>query len=253
MNDNAPYQILQSDVKMINQNKPLSTLFMLMSVDGKISTGPGDELDFDKDLPKIKGIKEGLQQYYDIEKTTDLFSLISGKVLAKVGANKKQENTAKLPVSFLVIDSKPHLNDMGIDNFLRKSKKLFIITTNKAHPAYAREGEDNLEIIYYEGNIDFVDLFRRFKHDYGISNLTIQTGGTLNTVFLRNNLIDKISIVVAPALIGGKDTPSLLDGDSLSSISELEEIKALKLIEVKELNNSYIHLKYEVINDTMVE
>ena len=49
----------------------------------KISTGNTDKLDVDKDFPKIRGIKEGLQQYYDIEKTTDLYSLNSGLVQAK--------------------------------------------------------------------------------------------------------------------------------------------------------------------------
>ena len=232
--------------------KPISTLFMLMSVDGKISTGNTDELDVDKDFPKIKGIKEGLQQYYDIEQTTDLYSLNSGKVQAKVGANKPQKNIIKLPVSFLIIDNKPHLNKIGIDNFIRKSKKLFIITTNKSHPAFDRKNEDNLEIIYYENEIDFVDLFRKLKEDFKIDNLTIQTGATLNSIFLRHKLIDKLSIVVAPALIGGKGTPSLIDGKSLSSIDELKDIKSLKLLDIKKLNDSYIHLKYDVINDTVI-
>ncbi len=48
--------------------KPETTLFLLISVDGKISTGDTDEMDVDKDYPKIKGIKEGLYQYYDLEK-----------------------------------------------------------------------------------------------------------------------------------------------------------------------------------------
>ena len=55
-----------------NMNRPFTTLFMLMSVDGKISTGFGDELDFDRDLPLIDGVKQGLHQYYEIEQTTDL-------------------------------------------------------------------------------------------------------------------------------------------------------------------------------------
>lgn len=238
---------------MVNMNKPISTLFMLMSVDGKISTGSTDVLDVDKDFPKIKGIKEGLRQYYNIEQTTDLYSLNSGRVQAKVGANEKQENLVKLPVSLLIIDNKPHLNETGVDNFIKKSKKLFIITTNKNHPAFLRKDVDNLEIIYFENEIDFEDLFRKLKQDYKINNLTIQTGGTLNSIFLRKKLIDKISIVVAPALIGGKETSSLIDGKSLSSVDELEDIKALKLIEVKKLNDSYIHLKYDVINDIVIE
>ena len=48
-------------------NRPVTTLFMLMSLDGKISTGAGDGLDFDRDLPRVPGVAEGLRQYYELE------------------------------------------------------------------------------------------------------------------------------------------------------------------------------------------
>ena len=54
-------------------DRPITTLFMLMSVDGKISTGATDDLDVDRDFPKIVGVQEGLHQYYEIEQTTDLW------------------------------------------------------------------------------------------------------------------------------------------------------------------------------------
>ena len=66
-------------------DRPVTTLFMLMSVDGKISTGASDLLDFDKDLPGIPGVREGLRQYYEIEQTTDLWSFNTGRVQAKLG------------------------------------------------------------------------------------------------------------------------------------------------------------------------
>lgn len=233
-------------------NRPITTLFMLTSVDGKISTGNNNKLDFDVDFPRISGVKEGLKQYYQIEQTTDLHSLISGKVLAKVGVNKVQKNIKKLPVSYLVIDSKPYLNKKGIDNLLKKSKTLYIVTTNKSHPAFERTKEENLVIIYYKNKINFVDLFNKLKQDHKINRLTIQSGGTLNSIFLRNKLIDKISIVVAPVLIGGNDAPSLIGGDSLLSAKDLSLIKALKLVEVNQLKNSYLNLKYNVINYTKI-
>ena len=36
-------------------DRPITTLFMLMSLDGKISPGASDALDVDKDFPKIDG------------------------------------------------------------------------------------------------------------------------------------------------------------------------------------------------------
>jgi len=59
-------------------DKPVTTLFMLMSVDGKISTGNVDDRDVDKDFPRVIGIKEGLKQYYDIEKTKLTNQIILG-------------------------------------------------------------------------------------------------------------------------------------------------------------------------------
>lgn len=70
-------------------NRPITTLFLLTSVDGKIITGATDEMDVDRDFPAIKGVSEGLYQYYEIESTTDLWSLNSGRVQAKVGVNEK--------------------------------------------------------------------------------------------------------------------------------------------------------------------
>lgn len=225
---------------------------MLSSLDGKISTGSSNKRDVDQDFPKIDNIKQGLQQYYNLEQTTDLHSLNSGKVLAKIGANKPQKNLQKLPVSFLIIDNKPHLNKTGVKNYLQKSKKLYIITTNKNHPAFELKNQKNIEIIHYNKQINFVNLFKRLKREYQINKLTVQTGGTLNAILLRKELIDKISLVIAPALIGGKDTPSLIDGKSLASLKDLQKIKALKLTSVKQLQNSYLHLKYSIINQTKV-
>jgi len=233
--------------------KPITTLFMLMSVDGKISTGKTDDRDVDKDFPIIAGIKDGLKQYYEIEQTTDLFSMNSGKVMAKVGANIKKENISKIPVSFIIIDNKPHLNKIGVEYYIKRAKIFFLVTSNKNHPVFEYSNEENLCIIYYENQIDFVNLFDQLKNKHGIKSMTIQTGGTLNSILLREKLIDKLSIVVAPALIGGKETPTLIDGESLQTFDDLKKIKALKLIENKTLNDSYINLKYEVINETEIE
>ena len=61
-----------------------------------------------------------------------------------------------------------------------------------------------------------------------------------------------MSIVIAPALVGGKETSTLIDGESLQTFEDLYKIKALKLNEIKALNDSYINIKYEIINETEI-
>lgn len=223
--------------------RPITTLFMLMSVDGKISTGATDDLDVDKDFPKITGIQEGLHQYYEIEQTTDLWSLNSGRVQKKMGVNTKKIPN-KTPLSFVIIDNN-HLNEHGIRYFCALSKKFVLITNNPDHPAFQVD-EDNLHIIY-QNELSLADALVKLKSEYGCQRITIQTGGTLNGLFLREKLFDYIDIVVAPILIGGKDTSTLIDGKSLLSDSELSYLGVLKLQECVVLEGSYIRLRYKVI------
>ena len=75
----------------------------------------------------------------------------------------------------------------------------------------------------------------------------MQTGGTLNGLFLRDKLFDYVDVVVAPVLIGGKDTATLIDGKSLLSQEELSKLGVLRLQECEILEHSYLRLRYEVL------
>lgn len=228
------------------KKRPETTLFMLISLDGKISTGDNENMDFDKDLPNIKGVKEGLYQYYELEKKTDLYSLNTGRVMEKIGANKKKD-PIKCPANFIIIDNKPHLTEKGVRYMAKWGQKLYLITTNKKHPAFSVKDIKNIEILHYS-KINLKKIFSELKIKYNIHRITIQSGGTMNSAFLREGLIDHVSIVVAPVLIGGKNTSTLIDGESLHSRKELKNIKSLKLVKCNVLKNSYIHLFYDVVN-----
>ena len=224
--------------------RPITTLFMLMSVDGKISPGASDSLDVDKDFPNIEGLKEGLQQYYEIEQTTDLWSFNTGRVQAKMGVNDKPF-PGKTPVSFVLLDNN-HLTEHGVRYFCARSREFVLITTNKNHPAY-NVNEDNLHIITQE-SLSLEDALVELKEKYGCERITIQSGGTLNGIFLREKLFDYVDIVVAPVLIGGKDTSTLIDGSSIVSENELSKLEVLKLISCDVLETSYIRLRYKIIS-----
>ena len=223
--------------------RPITTLFMLMSVDGKISTGATDTLDVDKDLPKVPGVREGLYQYYDIEQTTDLWSLGTGRVQAKMGVNEKPM-PQKGPVSFVMVDS-CHLTEHGVRYFCALSERFVLITTNPNHPAFGIRA-DNLSIILQE-TLSLEGALSRLKNDFGCERLTVQSGGTLNGLFLREKLLDFVDIVVAPVLIGGKDTPTLIDGASLTHEAELSGLGVLELEDCEVLKGSYLRLRYRVV------
>jgi 2,5-diamino-6-(ribosylamino)-4(3H)-pyrimidinone 5'-phosphate reductase len=230
-------------------NRPFTTLFIIQSLDGKISTGDVDELDVDKDFKRIAGVREGLYQYYDLEKQIDPFSLNTGRVMAKIGVNERTVDPVKMECSFIIIDNKPHLTIKGTEYIAKWVKRFFLVTSNPHHPAFKlREQYPNIEILFYEQEVDLGNLLDTLKNDYHLERLTIQSGGTLNAAWIRSSLIDQVSVVIAPCLIGGKNTQSLIGGESFHTQVDLLKIRALTLVQCNVLNNNYIHLIYDVDN-----
>lgn len=224
------------------QARPITTLFMLMSLDGKISTGSTDNMDVDHDFPLINGLKEGLHQYYEIEQTTDLWSLNSGRVQAKIGVNEKPFPN-KSAVSFVLIDNH-HLTKRGVEYFCHLSKEFVLITCNDCHPAFEVD-EKNLHIIYQD-ILNLKQALFELKQKYQCERLTLQTGGTLNALLLREKLIDYVDIVIAPVLIGGKDTSTLIDGKSFTEFEDLKKLGILEFMSCEPLQDSYLRLRYKV-------
>ena len=160
-----------------------------------------------------------------------------------MGANER-ELPAKTPVSFALLDNH-HLTEHGVRYFCARSKRFVLITSNPAHPAYGVRA-DNLHILFQE-RLSLPDALERLKSEYGCERLTVQSGGTVNGLFLREKLFDYVDIVVAPALIGGRDTATLIDGRSLQGRDELSQLGVLRLKEAQVLEDSYLRLRYRVI------
>ncbi|MBR0215145.1 MAG: dihydrofolate reductase family protein, partial [Solobacterium sp.] len=180
---------------------------------------------------------------YEIEQTTDLWSLNSGRVQAKLGVNSKPL-PEKSPVSFVLIDNR-HLDAHGVAWFCARSDRFVLITVNPQHPAFGVRA-DNLHIILQK-QLDLPAALSRLKEEYGCERLTIQSGGTLNALFLRQELIDYVDVIVAPVLIGGRSTPTLIDGEALHRKEELSGLGVLKLLECRVLEDSWLRLRYEVM------
>jgi len=65
----------------------------------------------------------------------------------------------------------------------------------------------------------------------GVRKLLVEGGGTVIWNFLKKRLVDDLYIYIGSCIIGGKDTPTVADGEGIS----LEEEITLKIVEVKQI------------------
>ena len=91
------------------------------------------------------------------------------------------------------------------------------------------------------GSIDLRRVLPKLRTAFGIRRLLLEGGGKINGSFLAADLIDELSVLIAPIADGGVGTPTLFDAESGRGLA-----RALRLISVAKLRGDLVWLRYKV-------
>ena len=89
-------------------------------------------------------------------------------------------------------------------------------------------------------DIDLPMVLEKLARNFGIKRLLLEGGGKINGTFLAADLIDELSILVAPVADGAIGTPALFDTEDDAPA------RSLKLISVEQRRNDIVWLRYKV-------
>lgn len=223
-------------------NRPHTTLFLVQSLDGKISSGWTENRDWDKDIATMPYMKEGMDWYYTEEKNTEYWSLITDRIALKLGAQQHKFPSCFHDHGCILWDGGRHLTVDTVEWLSTQYRDFIVIQSTNRIKAWGIDVINTREPI---------EAFKSLKRDFGVEKVTVQSGGTLNSVLLRAGVIDEVDIFIAPVLIGGKTTPTLVDGNDIIGECELNLIKQLSLISM-ENRGSFIRVRYKVNNQSKV-
>lgn len=91
------------------------------------------------------------------------------------------------------------------------------------------------------GSVDLRELLARLAAR-GIGRLLVEGGGELNWGFVRDDLFDELYVTVAPALLGGRDAPTLCEGEGL----RMAGLRRLRLVSAEVVDDE-IFCRYAAI------
>ena len=91
------------------------------------------------------------------------------------------------------------------------------------------------------GGVDLVQLLRRLR-EHGVERLLVEGGGELNWHFIEADLVDELYVTIAPTLLGGRNAPTLLEGEGLSMKTQ----RRLRLAGLHREGDE-LYCRYEVI------
>lgn len=114
---------------------------------------------------------------------------------------------------WVIVDSKGILRD--VLHFYRKMeyiKEIIVLVSEGTQESYIEFlKEHGYPIVATRGErVDLEAALSELRKGFGIETLVVDSGGTLVSIMIANGLVDEISLVVAPVLIG-PDHPSLFD------------------------------------------
>ena len=223
-----------------------TTLFTIASIDGKITTRPGANPDYDWNNvnPYYFEIYYGEMLSMDVEGV--VMSAHSFVNFMDLNRKLPKEWDKQLGVSILVVDSRGFLNEQGLKNLMFRYKRVIIFVSEKTPQEYIKSLKGS-NVEYFQTPGEKVDYKKMFKHleRLGLKKISVESGGTLNSYLLRAGVIDEVHIIFVPIMVGGLGTPSIMDGEQLE---DWKGIIPLVFLGVVKLKHGFIKTKYKVVH-----
>lgn len=224
-------------------DRPFTLINSAMSADGKISTWQRKQV-------RISGAID-FDRVDELRATSDAVMVGIGTVLADdpsltvKSAQRKAERRAKglneNPIR-VVIDSQAR-TPLEADIF-RKGEGERIVVVSSSAPSEKVEALSKKARVIVSGDTT-VDLPNAMEqlHRFGVRSLMVEGGATLNWAMLSSGLVDEIYTFVGNIIIGGKVSPTLVDGEGFADTSTLP----LELISAEKIEAGIL-LKWKVLN-----
>lgn len=115
-------------------------------------------------------------------------------------------------------------------------------STPRAYLDYLYENDIEY-IISGDDHVDFRSAFEVLNSQYKINVIRVDSGGILNGILLRAGLVDEVSILISPSLVGGFSPNSFFRAPDLKST---EGVISLNLIHLERLREDIVWLRYKV-------
>jgi 2,5-diamino-6-(ribosylamino)-4(3H)-pyrimidinone 5'-phosphate reductase len=223
--------------------KPKIILFNGLSLDGRMDFSSGT-------------VDMGL--YYGLAARWNADAMLSGS--NTMLATPAPEGTPELdvyhpPTEFhpmatpllVIVDSRGRLRHW---NYFRSQPywRKIVVLCSQATPSEYRDNLDQHEIesiVTGNGHVDLAAALETLNSRFGVQTVRVDSGGLLNGALLRAGLVDEVSVLIDPCVVGGTSPRSMFVTPDLSSP---EGVTRLRLIHMERVADNIVWLKYETLH-----
>lgn len=207
----------------IKNKKPYVIYKSASSLDGKIAT-------FSSDSHWISCMESRIKTHEIRNLVMGILTTSATVIKDNASLNVRHVEKTADPVP-IILDRRMRLSkDLKIFSL---HKKVIVFTSNKNNIS-SNKYTDNTKIIKVneiDNRLDINEVINEIGN-MGFDSIMVEAGGKLGWSLIEKSLIDEINLFIAPKIIGGKDSPTVMDGNGFSSLSESFEFKYRECVNV---------------------
>jgi 2,5-diamino-6-(ribosylamino)-4(3H)-pyrimidinone 5'-phosphate reductase len=198
--------------------------------------------------------------YYEIASRWQVDAILSGSETILAGmaelepppedvesmAPGKELPGARSGPLMVVVDSRGRIRRWDLLRNQPYWRDVVVLCSSSTPGDYLRKlQQEGVEYLVTGGErVDLRAALDELRTRYGVEIVRMDSGGKLNGVMLREGLVDEISLLVDPSLVGGMTPRSIFVAPDLTSP---EDVVDLRLTHVEELLDGIVWLRYDVV------
>lgn len=200
---------------------------------------------------RIDWLKPNGFLYYRVIQDKKYDAMISGSNTILAAPMSQDEHIVKLLDQYLIvvdgqgkirnwdlIKRQPHWNSTPIVLCTKRTPESYIRHVNAEQVHCIVAGDEHVDLRAALGEI---------AEKFDIKTIRIDSGGVLAGAFLREGLVDEVSLLLSPQLTGGTSPKTIFVADDLDSV---KDVVVLELKETRVVEGGHVWLQYRIVQRT---
>lgn len=201
---------------------------------------------------RLDWLNVDLGLYYELAGQWPVDAMLSGSetILAAYAAAPADapaaEPSPEAQTWLVVVDSRGRIHNWPQIRYSPYWRDVIVLCSRATPIEYVNDlkRQGMAHIIAGDDHVDLRAALEELSARFGVKAIRVDSGGALNGALLRAGLIDEVSIVIAPALVGGRTPRSIFTAPDLTSA---DGVIPLKLCHVEQLRGETVWLRYEIV------
>ncbi|MDP4086855.1 MAG: bifunctional diaminohydroxyphosphoribosylaminopyrimidine deaminase/5-amino-6-(5-phosphoribosylamino)uracil reductase RibD [Bacillota bacterium] len=210
--------------KFIVTKLPFVTLKSAVTLDGKIATSTSDSKWITSEVAR-KEVHQLRNEHAGILVGVNTVIKDDPELTARIPNGKNPirivlDSSLRIPMDAKVVQD-------------QKAPTWIFTTTNHDAAMKNKFEEAGIKVFVTSGekHVNLRETLQILGENF-VSSLLLEGGGEINAAFMEHHLIDKLVLYVAPKVIGGKMSPSFLEGTGVMKMSEAIEFEDVSFTKV---------------------